>query len=239
MPKAGEPTSPTFYVLAAIFSHHVGARERTVSEPDESGRSCGTCSLCCTVLRVDELNKLGGVDCQHQCKPQPTPRQDPGASDEPAQFGCAIHSRRPQICRDYRCLWLAGGLREDDRPDKLGAVVDILTLGAETRLSIQEAHPGAYDASARLQDIAAQHRENMPVRIVAAGNYLDPDRPFRVMLARGEEHRVTGEWTTVLLPGEAPLRRRLPWMVRLARRAAIWIRGLKIAGSRGGPPEDR
>ena len=37
----------------------------------------------------------------------------------------------------------------------------------------------------------------MPVRIVEAGNYLDPDRPFRVLLAAGEEHRVAGEWTRV------------------------------------------
>ena len=89
-----------------------------MSDSSQPARSCGACSLCCTVLRVDELKKLGGVDCQHQRKP--------GEFDEPKSFGCAIHDRRPQICRSYHCLWIAGGLSAGDRPDKLGAVVDIL-----------------------------------------------------------------------------------------------------------------
>jgi hypothetical protein len=182
------------------------------------------------VLRVDELKKLGGVDCQHQCKPS----EDAKA----ISFGCAIHERRPQICRSYHCLWLAGGLTDGDRPDKLGAVVDILTLGSETRLSIQEAGPGAYDASTRLQEIAAQYRESIPVRIVEAGNVLDPDRPFRVLLARGEEHRVEGEWTTLKRPGEAPRRLRLSWVARIARRAGIWLRRQQIGESRSHPSKD-
>jgi len=183
------------------------------------------------VLRVDELKKLGGVDCQHQCKSS--------ESGEAVSFGCAIHDRRPQICRNYHCLWLAGGLTDGDRPDKLGAVVDILTLGAETRLSIQEARPGAFDASTRLQEIAAQYRESMPVRIVEAGNVLDPDRPFRALLAQGEEHRVEGEWTTVERPGEATQSLRLSLIARLARRAGIWLRRQQIAGSRSRSGGDR
>ncbi|MBW2293822.1 MAG: hypothetical protein JRG94_16130 [Deltaproteobacteria bacterium] len=176
-------------------------------------RICGACSLCCTVLRVGELAKLGGVACEHQCE----------------GGGCAIHQRRPQICRAYRCLWHSGGLGDDDRPDKLGAIVDILTQGAETRLSIQEARPEAFDTSARLQEIAGEYRESMPVRIVEAGNFLDPDRPFRVLLAQDVEHRVEGEWITVTSPGESPVRRRLSLPARMARRATIWLRRRKIA----------
>ena len=184
-------------------------------------RSCGACSLCCSVLRVDELKKLGGVACEHQCE----------------GVGCTIHERRPAICREYRCLWLAGGLADGDRPDQLGAIVDILTQGAETRLSIQEARPHAFDTSARLQEIAGQYRESMPVRMVEAGNFLDPDRPFRVLLANGEEHRVEGEWTTMQRPGEISVRRRLPLIGRFARRMAIWLRARRIARTRGGSPE--
>lgn len=196
-------------------------------EAPRSARSCGACSLCCTVLRVDELKKLGGVNCRHQCLA--------ANPDEPEVKGCAIHATRPQICRSYHCLWVGGGLGDEDRPDKLGAVVDVLTLGAETRLSIQEAHPGAYDSSPRLQEIAGKYRESMPVRVVEAGNFLDPDRPFRVLLAGGEEHRVTGEWTVVERPGEPKERRRLTILARLTRRVSIWLRRQRIAGS-GGPP---
>lgn len=180
-------------------------------------RSCGACSLCCTVLRVDELEKLGGVACEHQRK----------------GGGCAIHETRPRICRAYSCLWLSGGLEEADRPDRLGAITDILTVGAETRLSIQEAAPGAFDGSARLQDVARQYRDSMPVRIVEAGNFLDPDRPYRVLLGDGEEHRVEGEWTTVLRPGHDLHKHRLSAFARLARRIVIWFRERKIAAMRG------
>jgi hypothetical protein len=191
------------------------------SEHAPHARSCGACSLCCTVLRVDELKKLGGVSCKHQCE----------------GGGCAIHATRPSICRAYQCLWLSGGLTDDDRPDSLGAIVDILTVGAETRVSIQEATPNAFDRSPRLQEIAAQYRDAMPVRIVEHGNFLDPDRPYRVLLGDSEEHRVRGEWTTVLRPGSEPERRRLSAFERLARRIAVWIRSRKISGMQR--PEDR
>jgi hypothetical protein len=169
--------------------------------------------MCCTVLRVDELAKLGGVECEHQRR----------------GGGCAIHERRPKICRGYSCLWLSGGLGDEDRPDQLGAIVDILTQGAETRLSIQEARAGAYDDSPRLQEIAGQYRETMPVRVVAAGNFLDPDRPFRVLLAQDVELRVEGEWTTTIRADQSPTRKRLSWPARLARRIAIGLRERKVS----------
>jgi len=60
-------------------------------------RRCDACSLCCTVLRVDALSKLGGLPCRHL---------------GPPGTGCGIHTRRPGICRAYRCLWLQGGLED-------------------------------------------------------------------------------------------------------------------------------
>ena len=189
------------------------------SSVEPVARSCGACSLCCTVLRVDELSKLAGVPCKHQ--------REGG--------GCRVHRTRPRICRAYTCLWLSGGLDEDDRPDRLGAVIDILVTGAETRLSIQAARPGAFDESPRLQEIAQAHRESMPVRVVEADHVLDPDRPYRVLLAGGEAHRVTGEWRTRARPNEPPERIRLPWIARLARRVMIAFRKHRIARMRNKP----
>ena len=183
-----------------------------MSEHAARERSCEACSLCCTVLRVDELKKLGGLPCEHQ--------REGG--------GCSIHETRPRICRAYSCLWLSGGLAPEDRPDQLGAIVDILTVGAETRVSIQEAEPGAFDASPRLQEIAAQYRESMPVRVVEAGNFLDPNRPFRVLQPAGVEQRVKGEWTTVIQPGKPPETQRMSWLARTARKFSIWMRQRKI-----------
>ena len=118
-------------------------------------RSCGECTLCCTLLRVDELRKLGGTPC-------------PALRAAPAAPGCGIHATRPAICRAYSCLWLAGGLDPGDRPDRLGAVLDVATEGGVTRLRVHEARPGAYDGSPRLREIVARYRESMPVRIADA-----------------------------------------------------------------------
>ena len=54
-------------------------------------RSCGTCTLCCKVLRIVELAKPHGVWCQHARTGQ----------------GCAIYSDRPPSCRAFRCGYLA------------------------------------------------------------------------------------------------------------------------------------
>jgi hypothetical protein len=182
----------------------------------EASRECGSCSLCCRVLRVDEIGKLAGEPC-----PQLRP-----------EGGCGIYPRRPRICSAYRCLWLRGGLEEADRPDHLGAVVDVLTEGASPRMSIQEARDGAFDASPRLRAIAERTRATMPVRVVPPGHVLDADRPFRVLLADGEEHRVRGECVEIWRDGRRIARRRLPWLERLARRLGNAWRRARIARAR-------
>lgn len=181
---------------------------------DVTKRRCGECSLCCTVLRVDELAKLAGTPCVHL-------RLD--------GIGCAIHPQRPRICRAYRCLWLGGGLREEDRPDRLGAVLDVGTQGGMPRLEIREASPGAYERSARLREIAAVFRESMPVRITDTADVANPDRPFRVLLAGGEENRVEGERVTLLRHGAVVGERRLGWLQRAVRNAVHRVRARRLA----------
>ena len=180
-------------------------------------RECGECSLCCTVLRVDELRKLGGTPCVHQR----------------AGGGCGIHPRRPGICRAYRCLWLGGGLRDGDRPEALGAVLDVVSTGASTWLEIREAQPGAFERSARLREIAQEYRQSMPVRIGDTADVLDPERRFRVLLPNGEERIVEGEWTTLVRPGGPDARLRLPWLERWQRRLSLALRRRRVADYRG------
>lgn len=70
-------------------------------------RTCGSCTLCCKLLSVDELGKPVGQWCE-RCDPK---------------VGCGIYPDRPQSCRDFTCLWLQGGVPEHWRPDKLRAVL--------------------------------------------------------------------------------------------------------------------
>lgn len=190
-------------------------RPRDAAAGASSGRSCGACSLCCTVLRVDALRKPGGTPC-----PELGP---PGT-------GCSIHPTRPPICRRYRCLWLQGGLDEEDRPDRLGAVPDLVSEGAATRLALREAAPGAFDASPRLQEIAARFRRTMPVRISTAADVQNPDAPYRMLLPDGVEHRVQGEWTTVTHADGRRERLRLPWLERRVRQLVLGLRRLRQRG---------
>jgi Fe-S-cluster containining protein len=157
------------------------------------GRSCGECTLCCTLLRVDELRKLGGTPCVHLRGPT---------------GGCGIYATRPGICRVYRCLWLQGKLEEGDRPDRLGAILDHASETGVMHLAVHEAAPGAFERSPRLREVAERYRAVMPVRIASVADATNPDAPFRLLLAHGEERLVEGEWVTTARPGEAPRRER-------------------------------
>lgn len=185
-----------------------------------AGRRCGTCSLCCTLLRVDALAKPGGAPCVHQRIGRP-------------EGACAIHATRPAICRGYRCLWLTGALDEEDRPDRLGAVLDLLTEGASPTLVIREASPGAFEASPRLRAIAERYRKTVPVRVSDAHDVWDPDRPFRLLLADGVEQRVAGDRIRVYRDDAFVEERRLPWLDRAWRRAVLAVRALRLRRLRG------
>jgi hypothetical protein len=54
------------------------------------GRACGTCTLCCKVLKVKGLNKEKGQWCTH-CS---------------VGKGCKIYVERPAACRDFYCGYL-------------------------------------------------------------------------------------------------------------------------------------
>jgi hypothetical protein len=182
-------------------------------------RACGPCTLCCTLLRVDELAKLGGIPCVHQRE----------------GVGCSIHPRRPAICRAYRCLWLQGGLDEGDRPDRLGAVLDLASRAGFPELVVHEAEPGAFERSARLREIVERYRAGMAVRILDGRAVLDPDRGFRVLLPGGDEQRVAGERVETWRDGVLVAAGRAPWIERLARRAALGLRALRLRRHRRGP----
>lgn len=187
----------------------------------QAERSCGSCSLCCTVLRVDPLRKLGGVPCIHQREGSHAP--------------CAIHGlpERPNLCGDYRCAWLRGQYEDADRPDRMGAVLDVSLRAGLPLLSIREARAGAFDASPRLQEIARSHRETMEVRITCADDAMNADRPYRVLLPDGEEHRIEGERTTVLRGGEIVSRQRMPLIERTVRRISLALQRRRLRGYRG------
>jgi hypothetical protein len=75
---------------------------------------CGTCTLCCKLVEVEDLQKPAGRWCGFCSSGQ----------IYPAHKGCQIHDQpqQPAACKRFRCLWLAGDWPVDLRPDRSGVV---------------------------------------------------------------------------------------------------------------------
>lgn len=72
------------------------------------GKSCGGCSFCCKVLEITEFTKPAGTWCEHCQK----------------SGGCGVYAARPDVCRDYECLWKSDrGMSSQLRPDRVGAIL--------------------------------------------------------------------------------------------------------------------
>ncbi len=86
-------------------SNHEAAPEVARLEVAEArrqatGRQCGKCTMCCTILGVDDpphLTKPPDVKCQH-CTPGK---------------GCMIYERRPRKCQNFYCQWLVDSTLDD------------------------------------------------------------------------------------------------------------------------------
>jgi len=78
------------------------------AEAQKPEKTCGTCSLCCKLLDIHELEKPAGVWCQHA---------RPGK-------GCAIHGHHPGVCQAFRCWWLDEPQAADNwKPEKCGFLI--------------------------------------------------------------------------------------------------------------------
>jgi hypothetical protein len=71
------------------------------------GKSCGSCTKCCTVMGIPELKKRAWDECSHVA----------------AGIGCKIYSERPNSCRQFICGWLLDPyMGEDLKPENCHVV---------------------------------------------------------------------------------------------------------------------
>lgn len=139
------------------------------SAEDVHGRRCGSCAVCCTHLpipagQVSVEPKPAGVACAHLC---PT--------------GCAVYSRRPQMCADFRCAWLGDPSWPDRwRPDRCGLLCLREDVHGKTPMAaIYETEP-----QARRRPVAEAILAEL-VRTVAVVVMID---------FRGRRLRISGDW---------------------------------------------
>lgn len=75
-------------------------------------RQCGECGQCCRTFAIPELGLKDGQACGYLGRVEsPTGR-------------CDNYGERPEVCQNFRCLWLDGWeeLRAHHRPDHMRAI---------------------------------------------------------------------------------------------------------------------
>jgi hypothetical protein len=154
------------------------------------GRSCGTCSLCCKVIRIDEFPKPAGVWCTH-CRPGK---------------GCGIHATRPAVCRGAYCEWmLSRGLGPEWKPEKAKFVLFRSNGGRRLTAHVDPSDPRAWRRSPYYENFkawavqAAQKTPQMDMIDVKINEHLIvvlPDREVEVGLVAADELVLMGKRMT-------------------------------------------
>jgi hypothetical protein len=110
-------------------------------------RSCGDCSVCCTIIGVSSLEKPAGRPCIHL-----------------GPKGCELFGSpaRPPECSAFRCAYILGA-EWIDRPDECG----IIAWGNRGGVVLDQCWPGATER-AKLRELgeAATGKLNIVVRWV-------------------------------------------------------------------------
>jgi hypothetical protein len=74
----------------------------------KKNRRCGSCSACCEVLPIEEVDSPRYTACKHQ---------------RGSYNCCSIYPDRPSFCSKFKCAWLHGNFSIADRPNKIGCFV--------------------------------------------------------------------------------------------------------------------
>jgi hypothetical protein len=92
------------------------------------GRACGSCTLCCKLMRIDSIPSPADTWCQY-CTPG---------------RGCRIYETRPDECRNFFCDWMTTKLLgEEWKP----SVAKMIVTGGGTNYRTQvQVDPGTPDA---------------------------------------------------------------------------------------------
>ena len=93
------------------------------------GRDCGSCTMCCKVFRIPEVDKLPGQWCRHLVQGR----------------GCGIHPTRPSVCRTFFCHYLRNPqLGPEWKPDRAKFVLYTEMGGKRLVVAADAAAPSAW-----------------------------------------------------------------------------------------------
>ena len=127
-------------------------------EPREmdTRRSCNGCTLCCRLPEIEAFSKPANAWCLH-CS---------------ATAGCAIYAERPQLCRDFLCLWMAD-IRLGPEWEPALSHMMIYSQGQQMTVLVDPLHPGMWleePYHGQLRQWARDHEEAGGYIIVFVGD---------------------------------------------------------------------
>jgi hypothetical protein len=92
-------------------------------------RSCGSCTLCCKLFPVPELEKPAGRWCQNIAQGR----------------GCGIHQTRPPVCRAFWCQWIENtDLGPEWKPEVSKLVLSIYPGTNSLAVTVDPAQPASW-----------------------------------------------------------------------------------------------
>jgi hypothetical protein len=150
-----------------------------------AGRSCGSCTLCCKVMGIEELSKPIGQWCQH-CSPG---------------TGCKIHESRPNECREFYCAYLvAPHLGEEWKPDRSKMVLMIDQDGLRMVAHVDSQRPSVWKSEPYYSQLKQWSKNALP----RGGQVLaNVDRHMYLILPNEDiDLGVLGEDDVVQISGE-------------------------------------
>jgi hypothetical protein len=161
------------------------ARDRSMTaNPILSGRSCGTCTLCCKVLSIGELGKPQGEWCRH-C--------DIGRS-------CKVYDDRPSECRTFYCGYLTWPMTDDHWvPARCKMVIVSELDGNRVAIHVDPGRPNAwreqpyYDEIKQWAVFAARDALQVVVCIGKRAIVILPDHDEDLGLVADDERIITLE----------------------------------------------
>ena len=153
-------------------------------DPILSGRSCGSCTLCCKLLAIPELGKARNEWCTH-C--------DVGS-------GCRIYEDRPAPCREFYCGYLTWSTAGDHWfPARSKMVIAAECDGERVVIHVDPARPNAWRQQPYYADLkrwAAFAAADLRQIIVSIGNrsiVVLPDEDVDLGVVQDDERIVIGE----------------------------------------------
>jgi len=165
-------------------------------------RSCGECSLCCKLLKIETFNKPAGIWCTH-CAP--------------GRVGCTIYEKRPMECRKFFCAWLTSpALGPDWRPNKCKMLVR--HEGNLVAIHVDPSDPAAWRREPYFQDIktlatrAVDANQQVAVYIKSRVIVIFPNKEIDVGIMNPGDHLVVRElvgprgrdWNAFIETGAGP-----------------------------------